>query len=69
MRERDLFIDGRWRAAASGRRLDIHDPATGELVGSTAIAQAADVDDSADYWCHPKNPELTSSTADKQCWS
>ena len=44
MRERDLFIDGRWRPAASGRRLDIHDPATGELVGSSAIAQAADVD-------------------------
>ncbi len=44
MRERDLFIDGRWRSSASGRRLDIHDPATGELVGSTAIAEAADVD-------------------------
>ena len=44
MRERELFIDGRWRPAASGRRLDINNPATGEPVGSTAIADAADVD-------------------------
>ena len=43
MRERDLFVDGHWRPAASGRRLDIHDPATGDRVGSTVIAQAADV--------------------------
>jgi len=44
MRERDLFIDGRWRPAAVGRRRDVFDPATGERVGSTAIAEAADVD-------------------------
>ena len=44
MRERELFIEGRWRPAANGRRLVINDPATGERVGSTAIADAADVD-------------------------
>ncbi len=44
MRERDLFIDGRWRPAHSGRRLAINDPATGERVGSTALADGADVD-------------------------
>ena len=44
MSDRDLFIDGRWRPAASGRRLVINDPGTGERVGSTAIADAADVD-------------------------
>jgi succinate-semialdehyde dehydrogenase/glutarate-semialdehyde dehydrogenase len=44
MRERELFIDGRWRAAQAGRRLEIHDPATGEFVGSTALAGAADID-------------------------
>src|SRR5271167_4166894 len=44
MRERELFIGGAWRAAKSGRRLEIHDPATGERVGSTALADAADVD-------------------------
>ncbi|HEY1941392.1 MAG TPA: aldehyde dehydrogenase family protein [Roseiarcus sp.] len=44
MRERELFIDGRWRAAKAGRRLEIRDPATGEFVGSTALADGADVD-------------------------
>jgi succinate-semialdehyde dehydrogenase / glutarate-semialdehyde dehydrogenase len=44
MRERELFIGGAWRAAKSGRRLEIHDPATGERVGSTSLADAADVD-------------------------
>jgi acyl-CoA reductase-like NAD-dependent aldehyde dehydrogenase len=45
MRDRELFIDGRWRPARAGRRAPIPDPATGEFVGSTAIAGAADVDD------------------------
>src|SRR5579872_6013549 len=36
MRDRDLFIDGRWRAARSGGRAPIVDPATREPVGSTA---------------------------------
>jgi hypothetical protein len=45
MHDRELFIDGRWRAARQGRRATIADPATGELVGSTAIADAKDVDD------------------------
>jgi succinate-semialdehyde dehydrogenase/glutarate-semialdehyde dehydrogenase len=44
MRERDLFIGGQWRAAQNGRRLEIKDPASGERVGSTALADAADVD-------------------------
>ena len=45
MHDRELFIDGRWRAAREGRRATIADPATGEPVGSTAIADAKDVDD------------------------
>jgi acyl-CoA reductase-like NAD-dependent aldehyde dehydrogenase len=44
MRERDLFIDGRWRPALSDRRFAINDPASGERVGSTALAGGADVD-------------------------
>lgn len=44
MRERNLFIDGAWRPSSGGRRLEINDPATGELVGSTALANGADVD-------------------------
>jgi succinate-semialdehyde dehydrogenase/glutarate-semialdehyde dehydrogenase len=45
MQDRELFIDGRWRAAREGRRATIADPATGESVGSTAIADARDIDD------------------------
>ena len=41
MHDRELFIDGRWRAAREGRRATIADPATGEPVGSTAIAVGA----------------------------
>jgi acyl-CoA reductase-like NAD-dependent aldehyde dehydrogenase len=44
MRERQLFVDGCWRPAQNGRRLAINDPATGDPVGSTALADAADVD-------------------------
>lgn len=44
MHERDLFIDRHWRTAQSRRRLTINDPATGEPVGSTAMADAADID-------------------------
>jgi acyl-CoA reductase-like NAD-dependent aldehyde dehydrogenase len=44
MRERELFIGGEWRAAKSGQRLEIHDPASGEWVGSTALADATDID-------------------------
>ncbi|WP_246731833.1 aldehyde dehydrogenase [Methylocapsa sp. S129] len=44
MRERNLFIDGAWRPSVAGRRLEIKDPATGDLVGTTALANAADVD-------------------------
>ena len=45
MYDRELFIDGRWRAAREGRRATIADPATGEPVGSTAIADTNDIDD------------------------
>lgn len=42
--DRKLFIDGAWRDAKDAGRLDIKDPATGEQVGSSAIAGRADVD-------------------------
>jgi succinate-semialdehyde dehydrogenase/glutarate-semialdehyde dehydrogenase len=44
MRERSLYIDGAWRQAADGGRHEIHDPATGALVGVSALAGIADVD-------------------------
>jgi succinate-semialdehyde dehydrogenase/glutarate-semialdehyde dehydrogenase len=52
-----LFIGGQWRAAASGRTLDVTDPATGEVIKSIADAspeeavQALDAAaDAADDW-------------------
>ncbi|MGH2428726.1 MAG: aldehyde dehydrogenase family protein [Candidatus Limnocylindria bacterium] len=37
-----LFIGGRWRDAASGRTVEIRDPATGDLVGTSALGAAED---------------------------
>jgi acyl-CoA reductase-like NAD-dependent aldehyde dehydrogenase len=44
MTARELLIDGRWVASAGGVRRDVLDPATGEVVGSSAIADVADVE-------------------------
>src|SRR3984957_18608400 len=44
MGEGELFIDGAWRPSLASGRLEIKDPATGDLVGTTALADAADVD-------------------------
>ena len=41
---RDLFIDGEWRPAESGARIEIHDPATREPVGTSALAAPGDID-------------------------
>ncbi|UNX54239.1 NAD-dependent succinate-semialdehyde dehydrogenase [Georgenia sp. TF02-10] len=37
-----LYIGGQWRAAAGGRTLDVHDPATGDVVRTVADAAPAD---------------------------
>lgn len=42
--DRKLFIDGAWVEAATGTRVQIADPATGDYVGTSAIAGRADVD-------------------------
>ena len=39
-----LFIDGAWTPSASGRTLDVHNPATGEVLGRLAHAGRADLD-------------------------
>lgn len=44
MIERELLIDGAWSPSAGGARRDVLDPATGELVGRSAIADVADVE-------------------------
>jgi acyl-CoA reductase-like NAD-dependent aldehyde dehydrogenase len=39
-----LFIGGQWCDATAGGRLDVVDPSTGQVVGTAADADAADVD-------------------------
>jgi succinate-semialdehyde dehydrogenase/glutarate-semialdehyde dehydrogenase len=40
----DLYIDGTWRAGASGERFDVFNPATEEVIASVASAEIADAD-------------------------
>src|SRR5690242_17333524 len=44
----DLFIGGRWRAAADGRRYAVADPATGEVIREVSAAGARDSSDAVD---------------------
>ena len=41
---RKMLIGGEWRDALSGARMDVRDPATGEVVATVPAAEAADVD-------------------------
>ena len=41
----EIFIDGKYRAAASGATFDSVNPATGELITAVSSADAVDVDD------------------------
>ena len=34
----DLYIDGAWRASTSGRRIDVYDPSTEQVIASVADA-------------------------------
>ncbi len=38
------FIDGQWRASASGERVAVYAPATGEMLAEVAQGDAADID-------------------------
>jgi len=40
-----LHIDGQWRAGRAGATLPVHDPATGQRIGSVAVAETADLDE------------------------
>jgi len=43
-----LYIDGAWSAAASGRTHPVVNPATGEVIGKFALADRADLDRALD---------------------
>ena len=38
----DLFIDNEWKPAATGKRFDIDNPATGEVIGQAALGDRVD---------------------------
>jgi succinate-semialdehyde dehydrogenase / glutarate-semialdehyde dehydrogenase len=40
-----LFINGEWRAARSGRTMPVVNPASGDTIGSLAFAERADLDE------------------------
>ncbi len=40
-----LHIDGQWRAGRDGATLPVHDPSSGQVVGSVAVATTSDLDD------------------------
>src|SRR5690348_5272037 len=42
VRHTDLYIDGAWRAASDGQRIDVTDPATGESIATVASASVPD---------------------------
>src|SRR5699024_846708 len=44
----ELFIDGRWRAAEDGETLDVHDPATGQVIRTIASASSGDAQSAMD---------------------
>ena len=39
-----LLIDGQWQDAASGKKIPVHNPATGEVIGHVAHASISDLD-------------------------
>jgi phenylacetaldehyde dehydrogenase len=43
-RDHGLFIGGKWHPAASGKRIDVFDPATGEKIATSADGGAQDID-------------------------
>jgi aldehyde dehydrogenase (NAD+) len=46
--QKQLFINNEWRAAASGRTMDVLNPATEEVCATVASADAADLDAAVD---------------------
>jgi succinate-semialdehyde dehydrogenase / glutarate-semialdehyde dehydrogenase len=40
-----LLIDGKWRSSGSGRTIPVHNPATGQQIGSVAWADKQDLDE------------------------
>ncbi|NHC45365.1 aldehyde dehydrogenase [Motilibacter sp. K478] len=61
------MIDGTWGAAA-GRTFDVLDPATGELVGSAPVAEAADVRAALDAALKARDAWARTAPAERGGW-
>lgn len=66
VRERGLLIEGAWRPAADGQRTELRDPATGQLVGTSAVAGPADVDAAVDAARRAAVDWARTSTAERE---
>ncbi|RGE21606.1 aldehyde dehydrogenase family protein [Leucobacter sp. wl10] len=64
--ERGVCIGGEWVAALSGETAEVRDPATGELVGTSAVAGAGDVDRAVEAG-HAGSARWAALTADERC--
>ena len=42
VRHTDLYIDGGWRPASDGQRIDVTDPASAEVIATVASASVPD---------------------------
>src|SRR5438132_507746 len=42
VRHTDLYVEGTWRAASDGQRIDVQDPASGEVIATVASASVQD---------------------------
>src|SRR5436853_612652 len=42
VRHTDLYVEGTWRAASDGQRIDVQDPASGEVIATVASASVPD---------------------------
>ncbi|UVK54574.1 NAD-dependent succinate-semialdehyde dehydrogenase [Mesorhizobium sp. AR02] len=47
MRDIQLFVDGVWRAGSSGASAPVLDPATGDIIGTVALAAVRDLEEAA----------------------
>ena len=58
--QKQLFINNEWRAAASGKTMDVINPATEEVCASVASADRQDLDAAVD--ARSKGPQRTVGT-------
>ena len=68
--EHQLLINGKWQPAVSGKRFDVFNPATGDVIASVAEGDAADVDLAVAAACEafPKWAALAPASRSQILW-